>query len=192
MESSHESFPDALESPLRDNEHLSGVYDDLRRLARAYLRDEPVNHTLQPTALAHEAYMRLDEYRGCRGLNRAQFLTAAARTMRYVLIDHARRRHSIKRRAYEDRVSLDDVAEPTACRDRYLVALDDALRALAGFDRSLARIVELRFFGGLTVSETADILGVAPITVKRRWKLARGWLHREIMHDDSEAIEGSP
>ena len=156
------------------------VYDELRRLADCHLRQEPVGHTLQPTALVHEVYLRLVGNNGTPWNNRAQFFSVAAQAMRRLLIDHARRRRAAKRGGSRHKVSLDDVAEPTVDRDEYLVALDDALTELASVDQELSRVIELRFFGGLTVAETAHVLDVSPTTVKRHWRLAKGWLHREI------------
>ena len=159
---------------------LPMVYDELRRLAEKYLSDEPPGQTLQPTALVHEVYLRLVGDNGGRWENRAQFFWVAARAMRHLLIDHARRRRAAKRGGDRRKLSLEDVIEPTVDRDEYLVALDDALTELASVDRQLSRVVELRFFGGLSVEETAQVLEVSPVTVKRTWKLAKGWLHREI------------
>ena len=158
------------------------VYDELRRLADHYFRDEPAGQTLQPTALVHEVYMRLvGSSAPIEWKSRAQFFSVAAQTMRHLLIDHARRRRAARRGGDRRRLSLEDVSEPAADRDEYLVALDDALTDLDAVDRQLSRIIELRFFGGLTVEETAHVVGVSPITVKRRWRLAKGWLHRQIV-----------
>ena len=158
------------------------VYDDLRRLADRYFRDEPADLTLQPTALVHEVYMRLiGSSTPLEFKSRAQFFAVAAQAMRHLLIDHARRRRAARRGGGRARLSLEDVSEPAKDRDEYLVALDDALTDLDAVDRQLSRIIELRFFGGLTVEETAQVMGVSPITVKRRWRLAKGWLHRHIV-----------
>ena len=161
-------------------ELLPLVYDELRRLADQYLRGESCGHTLQPTALVHEVYLRLIGDSECTMENRAQFFGVAARTMRHLLIDHARRHRALKRGGDRRKFSLDEVIEPSVCRHEYLIALDDALTELASLDEDLSRIVELRFFGGFSVEETARVLNVSPITVKRRWKLAKGWLHREM------------
>ncbi len=158
------------------------VYDDLRRLAGRYFQDEPADQTLQPTALVHEVWLRLNGAPSPR--NRVQFLSTAARTMRHLLIDHARRRRAAMRGGGCKRVSLEEAADRAADRDAYLVALDDALRDLAGIDGELCRVIELRFFGGLSVEETAQVLGLSPATVKRRWTLAKGWLHRQIIAGD--------
>lgn len=159
---------------------LPVVYDELRRLADQYLRDEPAGQTLQPTALVHEVYLKLVGDGACPWQSRARFFSVAARAMRRLLIDHARRRRAAKRGGDRRKISLDDVLEPSVDRDDYLVALDDALTELAAVDPELSRVVELRFFAGLNVEETARVLGVSPMTVKRMWKLAKGWLHREI------------
>lgn len=156
------------------------VYDELRRLADRYLRDEPAGQTLGPTALVHEVYLRLVGRDAGVCESRARFFSVASTAMRRLLIDRARRRCAAKRGGRVRDLSLDDVAEPADDRDAYLVALDDALTELAALDRELCRVVELRFFGGLGVDETAGLLGVSPMTVKRRWKLARGWLRRQI------------
>ncbi|MCZ6699156.1 MAG: sigma-70 family RNA polymerase sigma factor [Planctomycetota bacterium] len=159
---------------------LPMVYDELRNLADCFLRDEPRDHTLQPTALVHEAFIRLVGTDHCTWENRAHFFAIAAQAMRRLLIDHARRRRAAKRGGDRRRFSLDEVLDQSEHRDEYLVALDDALTELAAVDPQMSRIVELRFFGGLRVEEIAHVLGVAPITVKRHWKMAKGWLHREI------------
>ena len=143
------------------------VYDELRRLADAYLHDEPPGQTLQPTALVHEVYLRLIGSDGGAWQSRGQFFSVAARAMRRLLIDHARRRRAARRGGGRRKLSLDEIAEPARDRDTYLVALDDALTGLANVDEQLARVVELRFFGGLSVEETARVLEVSPATVKR-------------------------
>ena len=144
---------------------------ELRRLARSFLRGERRDHTLAPTDLVHEAFLRLDPERA-RGDR-----IAAARVMREVLIDHARRRAAAKRSGGTRTPLTEDVALE---RDAYVLALDDALADLASVDPELASVVELRFFGGATVEETAEALAISPRTVKRRWQLAKAWLHREI------------
>lgn len=156
------------------------VYDELRRLADRYLRDERADHTLQPTALVHEAYIRLVGHDETSWQGRAHFFAVAANSIRRILIDYARRRRAKKRGGARRKLCLDETLEPAEYRDEYLVALDDALTDLAEVDAQLGRIVELRFFGGLSVEETAQVIGVSPVTVKRRWKMARGWLHRTI------------
>ncbi|HTM00028.1 MAG TPA: sigma-70 family RNA polymerase sigma factor [Candidatus Omnitrophota bacterium] len=159
------------------------VYEEMRRLAGAYLRDESAGHTLQPTALAHEAYLRLLDQRHVSWQNRAHFMGLAAQAMRRILIDHARRRGAQKRGGDAVHVTLED-SDAIAAGDEPLgVAaedLNDALDRLAALDERQARVVELRFFTGLSVEETAEVLGVSPATVKRDWTLARAWLHREL------------
>jgi RNA polymerase sigma-70 factor, ECF subfamily len=156
------------------------VYGELHRLAHYYLKREQAGHSLQTTALVHEAYVRLVDYKRMQWQNRAHFMAAAAQAMRRILVDHARR-HNAKRGANAEHVSLD--AEAVICPDRSddFGALDDALNALAVRAPRKAKVVELRFFGGLSVEETADVLRVSPITVMREWKSARAWLYRELV-----------
>jgi RNA polymerase sigma-70 factor, ECF subfamily len=155
------------------------VYDELHRLAHYYLKREQSDHSLQTTALVNEAYMRLVDYKRMQWQNRAHFMAAAAQAMRRILVDHARR-HNAKRGANAEHVPLD--AEAVVCADRSddFAALDDALNALAARAPRKAKVVELRFFGGLSVEETADVLRVSPITVMREWKSAKAWLYREL------------
>lgn len=155
------------------------VYDELHRLAHHYLKRERSGHSLQTTALVNEAYIRLVDYKRMKWQNRAHFMAAAAQAMRRILVDHARRRNA-KRGAKVPHVSLE--AEAVLCVDRSddVEALDEALNALAARAPRKARVVELRFFGGLSVEETADVLRVAPITVMREWKSAKAWLYREL------------
>jgi RNA polymerase sigma factor (TIGR02999 family) len=155
------------------------VYDELRRLARHYMGNERAGHTLQATALVNEAYMRLVDIHKVQWQNRAHFFAMSARLMRRILVDSARSRKYQKRGAGAQRVSLDErllVAEP----GRDLVALDDALNELAKVDERKSKVVEMRFFGGLSVEETAEALGVSVDTVMRDWKLAKAWLLREL------------
>lgn len=154
------------------------VYDELRKLAASYLREERPDHTLQPTALVHEAYIRLTNQRDVVWQNRAHFFGIAAQMMRRILVDHARKRQAAKRDAAAWRVSTD--VEDAADRAPELLALDRALSSLEEMDPQQARVVELRFFGGLTVEETAVVAGVSPATVKREWRTAKAWLRREI------------
>jgi RNA polymerase sigma factor (TIGR02999 family) len=154
------------------------VYGELKRLASSYLRSERPDHTLQPTALVHEAYLRLEGQRSVVWSNRAHFFGIAARIMRRILVDHARRRRAAKRDAAALRVTLvDDAAGDHAPE---LIALDSALTSLERLDPQQARVVELRYFGGLTVEETAEAAGISTATVKREWRTARAWLRREI------------
>ena len=155
------------------------VYDELRRLADSYLRRERPDHTLQPTALVHEAYLRLVD-QTVELQNRAHFFGVAAQVMRCILVDHARAHQAAKRGGGAHKLSLDEVAELAEGQAVDLIALDDALKALAALDPQQSRVVELRYFGGLTVEEAAEVLGVSPATVKRDWTTARAWLHREI------------
>jgi RNA polymerase sigma-70 factor, ECF subfamily len=155
------------------------VYEELRRLAHNYMKRERAGHSLQTTALVNEAYLRLVDYKRMHWQNRAHFLAVSAQAMRRILVDHARR-HNAKRRARPEQVSLD--AEAVMCIDRSddFASLDDALNALAERAPRKAKVVELRFFGGLSVEETAEVLRVSPITVMREWKSAKAWLYREL------------
>lgn len=161
------------------------VYDELRRLARRYLRRERPDHTLQSAALVNEAYLRLIRQDQPQWQNRAHFFGVAAQLMRHILVDHARNRAAAKRGAGAPRLTLDpDVALPQA-RDVDLVALDDALNQLAALDPQQSRLVELRFFGGLSIEETSVVLSVSPATVKREWATARAWLQREMRNKET-------
>lgn len=158
------------------------VYAHLRRIAANRLRAERDAHTLQPTALVHEAWLRLMRQHGADWQNRAQFFAIAAQIMRRILVDHARRRLASKRGVGADVLDIDDLAEAIASPmpDDRLVQLNDALDQLAVLDDRQARVVELRFFGGLSVEETADVMALSPTTVKREWATARAWLFRAI------------
>jgi RNA polymerase sigma factor (TIGR02999 family) len=164
------------------------VYTELRRMAARHLRRERGEHTLQPTALVHEAYLRMVGQTEAHWHNRTQFFAVAAQTMRRVLVDHARARAAKKRGGDAVRVALDPLPEEgppvpetsVPPRDVDLIDLDDALRELGRIDRDLVEVVELRYFGGLTVEETAEALGVSPATVKRSWVTARAWLFRRL------------
>ena len=162
------------------------VYAELRRIARIRLSAERSGHTLQPTALVHEAWLRLMQQHGANWQNRAQFFAIAAQAMRRILVDHARRRHSDKRYAGETPIALDHIEEIVASPvpDQEMLALDAALERLAALDSRQARVVELRFFGGLSIEEAADVLGLSPTTVKREWTTARAWLFREIQRQN--------
>jgi RNA polymerase sigma-70 factor (ECF subfamily) len=157
------------------------VYEQLRVLAERYLKNESPAHTLQATALVNEAYVRLAGARIDDWAGRAQFLGVAARAMRRILIDHARRRGAAKRGGDRDKLPLDSAVMPAITEDERLVVLNEALERLATFDLQLARLVELHFFGGMTLEETAWLLEVSPRTAKRMWKMAKGWLHREMI-----------
>jgi RNA polymerase sigma factor (TIGR02999 family) len=157
------------------------VYEELHRLAHQHMKRErrhQAGHTLQTSALVNEAYLRLIDQRNVRWQNRAQFFSIASRLMRRILIDHARRHQYAKRGGGALKVSLDEAAMVSQERAAELVALDDALTSLAAVDPRKCQVVELRFFGGMGVEETAAVLGVSPITVKRDWSTAKAWLHR--------------
>lgn len=156
------------------------VYDELRRLARSYLRREAAGHTLQPTALVHEAYLRLIDQRSVSWQNRAQFFGLSAQMMRRILVNHALSRRADKRGGDAHKVPLDDAVDLLAARSVDLIALDEALTALNAFDPRQSQIVELRFFGGLTIEEAAEVAGISPATVKREWTAAKLWLMREL------------
>lgn len=156
------------------------VYQDLRRLAQAYLRSEAPNHTLQSTALVHEAYLRLIDQRGVRWQSRAHFFGISAQMIRRILVDHARAHKAAKRGGPAPKLSLEEALAVPEQSDLDLVALDDCLQTLAEIDPRQARVVELRYFAGLTLEETAEVMRISPATVKREWAVARAWLHREI------------
>jgi RNA polymerase sigma factor (TIGR02999 family) len=156
------------------------VYSELRRVARGYMQSEKRGHTLEPTALVHEAYLRLIDQNRVTWQNRAQFFGVAAQIIRRLLVDHARARHRIKRGGADMKVTWSeniDVPDPVGFD---VVLLDDALKNLAELDPQQSRIVELRFFGGLSIEETAAVLNISPATVKRDWAMARVWLYREV------------
>lgn len=157
------------------------VYDELRRLAAGYLRRERPGQTIQATALVHEAYLRLVTEQAHQWKNRTHFLAVAALSMRQILVQRARRRHAAKRGGDPERIALDDrlLASPHS-PSLDVLALDEALDRLGALDARQARIVELRYFGGLTVEEIADELDISPATVKRHWTIARAWLKREL------------
>jgi RNA polymerase sigma factor (TIGR02999 family) len=156
------------------------VYDELRRLARYYLAAQPNNHTLQSTALVHEAYLRLIEHKSVRWDNRVHFFAVAAQLMRRILVDHARMKHAQKRGGNCMTLQLDEEVASSGQREVNLVALDDALDSLAKLDKRQCRLVELRFFGGLSIDEASRALEISPATVKREWATARLWLLREM------------
>jgi RNA polymerase sigma-70 factor (ECF subfamily) len=157
------------------------VYEELRRMARRYMRQERSDHILQTTALIHEAYLRLVEQRETNWQNRAHFLAVAAQLMRRILVDHARASETTKRGGDAERVSLDEECVAWSPeKSRELIALDESLKRLAQLSPRQSQIVEMRFFGGLTVEETAEVLQITPRTVKRDWSVARAWLHREV------------
>jgi RNA polymerase sigma factor (TIGR02999 family) len=185
---SSELNPDEISRLLRawsegDQSALQGltpiVYEELRRLAHYYMDRERPGHTLQTTALVNEVYMRLVDYTRMQWQDRAHFFAVAAQVMRRILVDHARS-HNIKRGAGVVHVALEDVAVVSSDRTGDLVALDDALNALARLDPRKVQIIEMRFFGGLSVEETAEVLKVSPATVRRDWSIAKFWLYREL------------
>ena len=155
------------------------VYDELHRLARHYMKGERSGHSLQTTALVNEAYMRLVDYKGMQWQNRAHFFAVSAQVMRRILVDHARRRN-LKRGGGVPHVSLEDTAIVGGDRAADLIAIDDAMNELAKLDTRKAEVVEMRFFGGLSVEETAEVLKVSPVTVMRDWRTAKAWLYREL------------
>jgi RNA polymerase sigma-70 factor (ECF subfamily) len=156
------------------------VYQELRRLANSYLQRERHNHTLQPTALVHEVYLRLAGQENAGFQSRGQFFGLAARIMRNVLVDHARTQKRAKRGGSQYRLSLTQADRFDKREDVDLIALDDALNDLAATNPQHSQIVELRYFGGLTIEETADVLGVSHATVERSWKFARAWLRTQL------------
>ena len=159
---------------------LPVVYNELHKQAARYLRRERAGHTLQPTALVNEAFLRLINQRDVRWQNRAHFFGLAAQLMRRILVDHARERLAAKRGGADIRLTLDEQVAAVGARDVDLLALDEALTRLAALDVRQSRIVELRFFSGLNVEETAAVLGVSPATVKLDWSMAKAWLRREL------------
>jgi RNA polymerase sigma factor (TIGR02999 family) len=157
------------------------VYGELRKLAQSYLEGERSDHTLQATALVHEAYIRLVDWQNVSWQNRAHFFALAAQVMRQILVDHARAKRAEKRGGGQTRLALEEAVSFPHQREMDLVELDDALKALAQLDLAQSRIVELRFFGGLTIEETAEAMRISPATVKREWNLAKAWLHKTIV-----------
>ena len=162
------------------NQLMPLVYDELRRVASRHLRHERPGHTLQTTALVHEAYLKLVDRKNICWENRVQFFAAAAQVMRHILVDHARSRRALKRGGENLRLSLDEAKVSSAKKDSDLLNVNEALNHLAVMDLQQSRVVELRVFGGLTVEETAEALQISPRTVKREWSMAKAWLHRQI------------
>ena len=162
------------------------VYDDLRRLAAWQLQTERADHTLQPTALVHEAYLKLAGQNPLEWHNKAHFFALAAQVMRHILVDHARTRQRDKRGGGQSQVALDEAVNLSAASEPGLVELDEALSTLAEKDERKSRIVELRYFGGLSIEETAEVLEISPTTVRREWTLAKAWLRRELRQDQTE------
>jgi RNA polymerase sigma factor (TIGR02999 family) len=167
-------------SPAALEDLIPLIYPELRRLARRYMRQENPAHTLQTSALINEAYLRLAGQQSVEWQDRAHFFAVAAQVMRHILIDHARRHQVFRRGGGLLRVSLDETAVASHQRALEFMALDDALTKLAAVDARKSQIVEMRFFGGLTVEEIADVMKLSPITIKREWRAAKAWLHLEI------------
>src|ERR1700751_4414197 len=163
------------------------VYEELRRLAHHYMKGERPGHSLQTTALVNEAYMRLVDFTRMHWQDRAHFFAVSARVMRRILVDHARRQNT-KRGADVPHVSLEEIAVAGGDRTADLVALDDALNALARLDGRKVQIIEMRFFGGLSVEETAEVLKASPATVRRDWSIAKLWLYRELGGGASDGL----
>jgi RNA polymerase sigma factor (TIGR02999 family) len=162
------------------DELLPIIYDELRRMASYYMRGQPADHTLQTTALIHEAYLKLAAQPDKQWQNRTHFFAVAAQAMRHVLVDYARSKGAVKHGGQVQKVELEEAAFVSAGRAAEVVALDEALTALAGVDPRKSQVVELRYFGGLSVEETAEALQVSPETIKRDWRLAKLWLMREL------------
>lgn len=161
------------------------VYNELHRIATRYLQKERSDHTLQSTALVHEAYVRLAEQDLPQWQNRAHFFAVAAQLMRQILVDYARSHRASKRGGDICKVGLDDAGDKAEALDVDIIALDDALKSLAEMDSQQSRVVELKFFGGLSIEDTAEVLGISASTVKRDWITARAWLHRELARSAS-------
>jgi RNA polymerase sigma-70 factor (ECF subfamily) len=159
---------------------LELVYDDLRRLAGAYMQGERANHTLQATALVHEAYLRMVDWENVNWESRAQFFAVAAQVMRHVLVDHARGKNAAKREGSQHKLALDEAVSFTDEKEFDLLALEEALLSLEKLDPRQAKIVELRFFGGLSIDEVAHVLKISTTTVKREWTIAKAWFQREL------------
>ena len=164
---------------------IPAIYQELRAMADRYLRRENAGHSFQPTVLVHETYLRLIDQTQVEWQNRAHFFGVAAQMMRRILVDHARAKHREKRGGASRRLSLDENVHYTRERASELVALDDALQSLAELDGRKSRIVELRYFGGLTVDETAQVLDISPQTVTRDWNLAKAWLYQQLCRPEA-------
>jgi RNA polymerase sigma factor (TIGR02999 family) len=169
---------------------VSVVYKELRRMAAHFFQDERAGHTLQPTALVHEAWFRLSAQREIVWESRSQFFAIAAQLMRRILLDHARRHAAEKRGSAAGHVPLEENMAIASERLSDIVILDEALSRLAALDADQARLVELRFFGGLSVEETAEVMGISPATVKREWASARAWLLKALQRNSAEPAKG--
>ena len=161
-------------------ELLPLIYNELRHLAHNFLYRERPGHTLQTTALVHEAYLKLIDQKDARWQNRSHFFAIAAQAMRRILVDSARRHAAMKRGGPQEKLSLDEAPDVSLEPNTKLLALDEALKALAEIDPQQGRIVELRYFGGLTIEETAEVMKSSPATIKREWAMARAWLHQTL------------
>ena len=179
-EDRHDTKPAGSEA---QEELLRQLYDELRTLARARMASEAPGHTLQATALVHEAYLRVAGTHGAGWANRAHFFSAAAEAMRWILIDHARRRRAARHGGGLERVAWEDLAIAAPGQDDEMLAVHEALERLAAHDREKAELVKLKYFAGLTFEQIADVLGVSVPTVKRHWTYARAWLFRELSAD---------
>lgn len=162
---------------------LPMVYDELRKISSKYLRDEYRQHTLQTTELVHEAYLKLIGSQQISWQSRAHFFGIAAKTMRQILVDYARKRNAVKRGSGERKITLDESPLIIDISDEKILALDEALKRLESIEERSSKIVELRYFSGLTIEETAEILQISPATVKRDWNFAKAWLYREIQNN---------
>ena len=165
---------------------LELVYEDLRHLAAAYMQDERSDHTLQATALVHEAYLRMVDWKNVSWENRAQFFAVAAQVMRRVLVDHARGKNAVKREGSQHKLALDDAVSFANEEEFDVLALEEALLSLEKLDPRQAKIVELRFFGGLSIEEAGHVLKISPTTVKREWTIAKAWFQRELRKSAAE------
>lgn len=172
-------------------EMLPLIYDELRHLAHNFLYRERPGHTLQTTALVHEAYLKLIDQRDARWQNRAHFFAIAAQAMRRILIDSARKHIADKRGGGGEKLSLAEVASISPEPDTNLLELDEALNELAEIDAQQSRIIELRYFGGLTIEETAEVMKLSPATIKREWAMARAWLHQSLTQGEIDQGEQS-
>jgi RNA polymerase sigma factor (TIGR02999 family) len=168
--------------PGAEDRFAAAVYEELKRLAASYMRRERPDHTLQSTALVHEAFIRLMGQERIEWQDRAHFFGVAAHMMRRILVDHARRAKAVKRDAGHN-ITLDDSIADPATLSLDVLRVNDALHELAAIDPRQARIVEMRFFVGLTIDETAEVLGISAATVSREWMLARAWLHSDLSHE---------
>ena len=179
-----------LKGPDAAEQLMPLVYDELRRLARHYLQKERSDHTLQATGLVHEAYLRMVDQTGTTWQNRAQFFGVAAQVMRRLLVDHARAHQAAKRGGVREKLEFDEALAPADERTVDLIALDDALRELFALDPRKSRIVEMRFFGGLTMEEIGEVLSISPRTIRREWRVAKAWLRREVVGGEADAAIG--